>query len=171
MAAMTAAQRSAAAYKAAATKRARAQQQRQAGYAPPPYTPPPYTPPPPPPPASAPMRCPACGVVFPANTVHRCVSTRPPVPPPSAQAAPPPGRAFAPKPTVDNARATVLVALEDLYALQCKETGITDERRECFRKYRKALAYALGPISNQAMKNEADTALRVAAIQLVKVTF
>jgi hypothetical protein len=138
---MTPQQRSAAAFKAAATRRARLQAQR-GGFAPPP---------PPPPPTRRP---------------NPSFTSPPPAPPPAS------GRAFStPKPTVEVARATVLVALEDLYALHVAAKGKTPEMDAAFDKYQKVLTKALGPVSSVEMQNEADTALRQAALTLVRLTF
>jgi len=122
------------------------------------------------------MTCPACRTVFPSNTIHRCtVQAPPPFTPPIAPQAPPPatsrGTVFGPKPTVENARAEVLVKLEDLYALVCKESGMTPEREKAFRQYKLALNRALAKSTSLEDANEAATALCVAALQLVKVTF
>jgi len=143
-----------AAVKAMATRSGRPARQRTATATAPP--PPPRTGPawqPPPPPPNNPWNAP------------------PPPPPPAAQPASTwtPGQAALP--TVDDARAEVLVALENLYVLQCKATGITDEKRNAFDKYQKALTRALAPSPDPMMANEAATALRVAAIHLVKLTF
>jgi len=152
---MTPLQRHQAAVKAAATRRANLRAARMGGTAAPPPRPP-FTPPPPP--ASNPWNAP------PAT---------PPTPPPAA--APPRNTAGGlwgrPQPTVDDARADVLVALENLYALQCKATGIDDEKRNAFDKYKKALTRALAISPDPLMRNEAETALRVAAMHLVKLTF
>jgi len=58
-----------------------------------------------------------------------------------------------------------------LFALTCKEQGLTEERRNAFDKYKATLTRALQPSPDQASKNEADTAFRVAVIRLVKETF
>jgi hypothetical protein len=171
---MTPQQRRNAALKAAATKR-RNQAARSGGYAPPPT----------PPPSNTPMHCRRCGTVYPAGRAHTCVAPpnptqAPPNPwapggapttPPSFTSRPAATTVFGPKPTVENARAEVIVALENLYALVVKESGMTTERDDAFRKYKLALNTALGQLSNQAMQNEANAALCVAAIRLWKVTF
>ena len=154
---MTPQQRSAAADKAAATKRRNAAAAR-AGYAPPP--PPRPTPPPPPP-----------GATY----------TPPPPPPPR----PAPTTAFTTaKPTVASQRLVVVAALDDLYALVCRERGMGvglhttrgccadhDKLRDTYDRFKKVLNLALAPATNQAMQNEASVALSTAAINLVKQTF
>jgi len=65
----------------------------------------------------------------------------------------------------------VLAAIEDLFVLTCKEQGITPQRRAAFDKYKLTLTRALAPSPDQASQNEADTALRVSIIQLVKEAF
>jgi hypothetical protein len=140
---MTPQQRSAAAYKAAATRRAKLLAQR-GGFAPPP----------------------------PPRRPNPSFTSPPPPPPPPATWAPTSGRAFStPKPTLEVARATVLVALEDLYALHVAQKGKTPEMDAAFDKYQKVLTKALGPVSSVEMQNEADTALRQAALTLVRLTF
>jgi hypothetical protein len=170
---MTPQQRRNAALKAAATKK-RNQAAARGGYAPPPT---------PPSNSNSPLRCHRCGAVY--TGTHACPQVAPPPPNPWAPgAAPPPPAAhwtpgsrpqpttvFGPKPTVENARAEVIVALENLYALVVKASGLTTERDDAFRKYKLALNTALGQLSNQAMQNEANAALCVAAIRLWKVTF
>jgi hypothetical protein len=153
---MTPHQRHMAAVKAAATRRRNLQHLHNAaaGHATPP-------PPPPPPPATPP-----------ANPWN---APPPPPPPTPAQPAAQPANGNniwgRPKPTVENARAEVLVALENLYAIQCQATGITDDKRNAFEKYQKALTRALAPSTDILLRNEAETALRVAAMHLVKLTF
>lgn len=138
-----------AAVKAMATRAGRPVRPRR-GFAPPP--PRPAAPPPPPPPP-------------PPNTWQA-------PPRPTAPAAHGNGGLWGkPQPTIENARAEVLVALETLYALQCRAKGITDEMRNTYDKYEKALTRAMAPSTDPLLRNEAETALRVAAIQLVKVTF
>lgn len=139
-----------AAVKAMAT---RSGKPRPTATAPPPRTGPAWQPPPPPP-----------------NNPWNAAPPPPP-PPPAAQPASTwtPGQGALP--TVEDAKAEVLVALENLYVLQCKATGITDEKRNAFDKYQKALTRALAPSPDPLMANEAQTALRVAAMHLVKLTF
>jgi len=182
---MTPQQRRDAALKAAATKRAQkaAGHQRPGAARPSPPNNRPYAPwtpsgAAPPPPRPAPLRCAACGMVYPANQPHYCTPrTAPPPPPPPPAAAGPirPTWVGQPKPTVDTARAEVLVALENLYALQVKATeangGDPSTLKAAFATYQKALRYALGTTTSREMENEAKTALRVAGIQLWKAAF
>jgi hypothetical protein len=145
-----------AAVKAAATKRRNAANARANGFAPPSPRPrPAWTPPPPAPPAS--------GASSPFTQALP--------PPPPTQPRPPAGAAFTTKPTVSNARLAVVKALEDLFVLVCRDTGITDERRHAFEKYKAALVRALAPSVNAATQTEADTALRIAATKLIALTF
>jgi len=143
---------SCAAIKAAATRRAK----RNGGQAAPrprtPFTPP--RPTPPPPPASNPWAAPP-----------------PPPTPPPPPAAPRSTWTAAPKPTVASARLAVVAALEDLFVLDCKATGITDDKRKAFETFKKVLTKALAPASSVEMRNENDTALRQAALQMVRLTF
>jgi len=72
---------------------------------------------------------------------------------------------------VSSARLAVVKALEDLFVLVCRDTGITDERRHAFEKYKAALGRALAPSINAATQTEAETALRIAATKLIALTF
>jgi hypothetical protein len=136
-----------AAVKAMATRSGRPMRTRTA--APPPFTPPP-TPPPPPPWSARPTPPPP-----------------PPTPPPAAR----PTWLGQPKPTVESQRATVLNALADLYAVLEASEGKTPERTKSFDKFLKMLNKALAPAMTPEMKNENATSLRMAAVELVKVTF
>lgn len=176
-----------AALKAAATKKRNAAAARAAGTA---YAPPPPQSPPrrPSPPNNNPVgiHCTRCGVVYPVGTYHQCRTTVPPPSNPWAAPAPPrPTQApsnggglwSTPKPTIESQRAIVLASLTDLFALVAadakqKNGGKTpDALSEAFDRYQKMLTRALAPSTDSAMKNEADTALRVAAMNLVKLTF
>jgi hypothetical protein len=165
---MTAQQRTNAALKAAATKRWQqaCAAAAAAGLPPPPRsafgstsTPPPPRPTPPPPPP-------------------------PPPSSPRPQAAPRPTAFTAPKPTVRNQRQVVVAALEDLFVLVMRDSGLGtgahakpgccpahDDARKAFDGYKKALNRALAPSINVETQNEADAFLRLAAISLIKVTF
>lgn len=77
----------------------------------------------------------------------------------------------APVKTSRGLKLAALAALEDVFVQQCKESGVTDDARKAFAQYQKLKALAIGHTSNSAMQNEADTALRMATINLVKVTF
>jgi len=149
---MTPQQRRDAALKAAATKRRNlAAAAARAGFTP--AAPPPPPPPPPPP---------------------RPAWTPPPPPNPWAAPAPPPpppspasvnGRAFATaKLTAEDARANVLLALEDLYALLPK----TPELLDGFARYQKLLNVA---VRQTTPTHEADSALRAATVQMIKLMF
>jgi hypothetical protein len=82
------------------------------------------------------------------------------------------GQAFAtPKQSPREMKLAAVSALEDCFVTQLRDKGVTPEARTAYDKYKKLLAVALGPISNTAMQNEADAALRMAAISLIKVTF
>lgn len=81
-------------------------------------------------------------------------------------------RAFStPAPNYRGLKLIALAALEDAFVVRLREHGITDDVRKAFAQYQKLKALALGPQSNSAMQNEADTALRMATVNLVKVTF
>jgi len=93
---------------------------------------------------------------------------------PRAAAPPKPrkGQAFAtPKQTPRDMKLVALAALEDLFVTQLRDKGVTQDARDAYDKYNKLKALAMGPASNTATQNEADAALRMATIQLVKVTF
>lgn len=82
------------------------------------------------------------------------------------------GPAFAaPLPTSRELKLVALNALQDVFVMRLKEQGITQETRDAYEKYKKILSLAMGPVSNQSMQNEADLALRMATIQLVKLAF
>lgn len=167
-----------AAVKAAATKRARAAAggaPRAAQAVPPAGST--WTPPPPPPPRPAWTPPPPRPRVPPF--------TQAPPPPPPAAPTQRPGAAFTtPKPTVRSQRQTVVVELENLFVLVCRDSGLGagthttvgccaahDEMRKTFDTYKKTLHRALAPSANTATQNEADTALRLAAVALLKLTF
>lgn len=76
-----------------------------------------------------------------------------------------------PRPTSQGQRLVVLAALEDFYAVRMNEIGITQDARDAFERYQKIKALALGPTSSAAAQTEADSALRMAAITLVKLSF
>ena len=68
-------------------------------------------------------------------------------------------------------KVVALSSLESAFILRLKETGITDDARHAFDKYKKLKALALAPTLNVFTQNEADTALRQAVITLVKFAF
>jgi hypothetical protein len=150
-------QRSAAAFKAAATKRRNAAAR---GFAPPPPRP------------RAPFNPPTPPVTNPWTAVNPPPPPPPVTPPP---ATPPPAARPTwlgkPKATIETQRATVLVALEDLFALINTTHGYTPERTKAFEKYQKVLTKALAPAHTVEMKNENATALLQAVLTLVRLTF
>jgi len=176
-----------AAVKAAATKRANAA--RAAGHHVP-FTQPPPRPaaPPPPPPPSGWAGGTSGWAPRPAGSPRPSppppFTQAPPAPPP-APATPRPGQAFStPKPTVKNQRLEVVAQLENLFVLVCRDSGLGvgthtkggccaahDEMRKTFDTYKKTLNRAIAPSVNSATQNEADTALRLAAVALLKLTF
>lgn len=82
------------------------------------------------------------------------------------------GPAFStPKPTTRDQKLVVVSALTDLMALNIADKGVTPEATAGFERFQKLLALALGPCSSTAAQTEADSALRMAAIQLVKLAF
>jgi hypothetical protein len=98
------------------------------------------------------------------------------VPPVTPKAAPAPafrkhGGYVAPAPSYRGVKLVALSAIEDAFILFTKEKGISQEARDTFAKYQKLKALALGNTTNSATQNEADAALRMAAIQLVKFAF
>jgi hypothetical protein len=76
-----------------------------------------------------------------------------------------------PKPTHRAQKLIVLAALEQLFALKLAETGITDDVRHAYATYKKVKALALGPTSSDPARIEADSALRMATIHLVKLAY
>lgn len=64
-----------------------------------------------------------------------------------------------------------LVALEAAFIQKTAESGATPELRAAFAQYKKVKALALGAVANSSMQNEADTALRLAVVALVKLTY
>jgi hypothetical protein len=78
----------------------------------------------------------------------------------------PTGPVFAtPKPALRPLRLAALVALED------QPATVTEDVRTAFKLYQKVKNRALAPSTDIAMQNEADTALRVATLNLVKLAF
>jgi hypothetical protein len=159
---MTPQQRSDAARKAAATKRRNAAAR---GFAPPPPRPQPTW--------QGPLSCSRCGQPAAGGTglcdaCRRVTAPPPPPPPPTA----PRATAFASAAkTVAEQRLAVTNALVDLFALVCAEKGKSQERIDAFELYKKAMRRALSPASSTQDQNEADVALRLATITLIKQTF
>jgi hypothetical protein len=88
--------------------------------------------------------------------------------------APVSGPVFAtPAPNARALKLAGLVALEAAFTQKVVELGkgVTDELRDAYAKYKKCKALALGAVANSAMQNEADTALRLAVVALVKLTY
>jgi len=82
------------------------------------------------------------------------------------------GPAFStPKPTAAGLKLVALAALEDVLVTKLRDTGITPEVRKAYDRYSKLKALALGPVTSPAMQNEADSALRMATVELVKLAF
>jgi len=82
------------------------------------------------------------------------------------------GPAFTtPKPTAQGLKLVALAALEDVLVVRLRDAGITPEARKAFDRYQKLKALALGAVTSTAMQNEADSALRMATIELVKLAF
>lgn len=77
----------------------------------------------------------------------------------------------APQPTYRGLKLVALSALEDAFVMKLREQGISDDAREAYARYQKLKALALGPSVNTATQNEADTALRMSVIHLVKLAF
>jgi hypothetical protein len=78
-----------------------------------------------------------------------------------------------PKPALRPLRLAALVALEDVFKQKCMDqpTTVTEDVRSAFKQYQKVKNRALAPSTDVAMQNEADTALRVATLNLVKLAF
>lgn len=82
------------------------------------------------------------------------------------------GPAFStPKPTYTGVRLIALAAIEDVFVMKLRDHGITPDARKAFEQYQKVKALALGPVSSTAMQNEADSALRMAIVNLAKLAF
>lgn len=65
----------------------------------------------------------------------------------------------------------MLNALSDLYAVLEATEGKTPERTKAFDKFLKMLNKGLAPAPTIEMRNENATSLRMAAVELVKITF
>jgi hypothetical protein len=77
-----------------------------------------------------------------------------------------------PAPTYRALKLASLASLEETFKQKLAETGINDEQRAAWATYKKVKALALGTTNNNiAMQNEADLALRMATIALVKLTY
>jgi hypothetical protein len=68
-------------------------------------------------------------------------------------------------------RLVAMAALEDVFFQKCAEVGVVQETRDAFAKYKKLKALALGHTSSVEAKREADAALCVSVVHLVKLTF
>jgi len=76
-----------------------------------------------------------------------------------------------PAPNYRDARLVAMAAVEDAFILKVKTDGINDEARDAYTRYQKLKARALAPAVNQETQNEADLALRMSVIHLVKLAF
>lgn len=81
----------------------------------------------------------------------------------------------APKSSYRALKLAALVALEAALIQKLEEAGgvatLTDTTRSAFALYKKVKALALGPTSSTTDQTEADSALRLATIQLVKLAY
>jgi len=78
-----------------------------------------------------------------------------------------------PRPNYRALKLAALVALESVFTQKLAEQGITDEVRSAYGTYRKLKTLALAPSASTTpeMQREADVALRMATINLVKLAF
>jgi len=76
-----------------------------------------------------------------------------------------------PAPNYRDARLVAMAAVEDAFILKVKTDGINDEARDAYARYQKLKARALAPAINQETQNEADLALRMSVLHLVKLAF
>jgi hypothetical protein len=82
------------------------------------------------------------------------------------------GPAFtAPKPDYRSLKIVALAALEDVFVLKLRDAGITPEARKGWEVYQKLKALALAPTASPAAQIEADSALRMATANLVKLAY
>jgi hypothetical protein len=82
------------------------------------------------------------------------------------------GPAFAaPKPDYRSLKIVALAALEDVFVLKLRDAGITPEARKGWEVYQKLKALALAPTASTAAQIEADSALRMATANLVKLAY
>jgi hypothetical protein len=88
------------------------------------------------------------------------------------------GPAFTtPKPSLHGLKLVALSAIEDVFVTKLRDHGVTDEARKAHATYKKLLAVAVGTSHatsaalTAAQQAEADTALRLAIIALVKQAF
>jgi len=84
----------------------------------------------------------------------------------------PKGPAFAtPLLTARDQRLVVVAALTDLVALRRAEKTLGDDGIKAFDQFKKLLVMGLATCSTPEAQTEADSALRMAAITLVKLSF
>lgn len=81
-----------------------------------------------------------------------------------------------PKPSLRALRLVALAAIEDAFKQYLIEhrANVTDDTRAAYAKYTKVKAIAMGGLAaaaNDATRNEADAALRRAALQLITLGF
>jgi hypothetical protein len=80
-----------------------------------------------------------------------------------------------PKPNTRALKLVALVALEAAFTQKCIDAGgiknCSDDIRNAFTKYTKIKTLALGAAINVQTQNEADTALRFATIELLKLCY
>jgi len=84
------------------------------------------------------------------------------------------GPAFiAPLPSAAALQVQALAKLEDALVMTAQEKGITAATEASFAKYTKlkAVALAQSATSNVALKNEANVAMKMALIEIIKITF
>lgn len=84
------------------------------------------------------------------------------------------GPAFATAlPTAAELQVQALAKLEDALVMTAQEKGITAATEAAFAKYTKLKAVALASVTsgNMALRNEANVAMKLALIEIVKVTF
>jgi hypothetical protein len=82
------------------------------------------------------------------------------------------GPAFtAPKPSRRDMLLVALASLEDAFVVKLSETGVTDDVRKSYDRYKKLKALALGATSTPQAANEAYAALRMSVIEVLKLAF
>jgi len=82
------------------------------------------------------------------------------------------GPAFAaPKPDYRSLKIVALAALESVFVVKLRDAGITPEARKAWDVYQKLKALALAPTTDPLSQTEADSALRMATANLVKLAY
>ena len=76
-------------------------------------------------------------------------------------------------PTAAELQVQALAKLEDALVMTAQEKGITAATEAAFTKYQKlkTMALAQSPTSNLALRNEANVAMRMALIEIIKIAF